>query len=126
MQHPETHQVTKTHGPRPAGQPDRCFYCNNLIGEEHKLHCVLRTRTVVLRVAFDIVQEVPEYWTQEKMEYHYGCRGHYCADNLLITINEQAKDTCSCDLHHATRYIREATLEDEVAWYGMPPDLEEK
>lgn len=125
MIHPETHVVTLTHGPRPAGPPDRCFYCREPVGGAHAPQCVLRLKTVVVRYSYEIVLDVPEHWKAGDLEYNRNM-GSWCADNGvddLRALVERLGDTaCTCDCFTAT-YVRDATAEDEAAQHVTAKDL---
>ena len=120
MEHPETHPVTEKHGPRPAGKPDRCFYCGRLVGEEHKEDCVMRSRTVVLQAVITYVDTVPENWTAEDIFNHRNL-GSWCANNLIDDLDRI--QGCLCGSVEIT-YIKEASVEEEQEW-GFE-DLQEK
>lgn len=126
MIHPETHKVTKAHGPRPAGAPDKCFYCGRSLDEEHEEDCVLRQRTVRLRVTFDIIKVVPEGWNKEAIENQFGGKWSYCMHNIAEIIGDGASNGCMCDWHISTELVEEASEEDELDWFGNILDLEEK
>lgn len=112
MKHPETHAVTATYGPRPAGPPDECFYCQVKVGGEHKPGCVLRQRTVVLRYSYDVVIAVPADWDKRMVEFHRN-DSSWCADNSLPELNRHAQSSCWCPQFTAS-FVREATAVDEV------------
>jgi hypothetical protein len=115
MNHPETHRVTPENGPRPAGQPDECFYCHEAVGDDHKPTCVLRDRTVVMRYVFEVVIVVPEHWTKEDIEFHRN-ESTWCADNAVhVDLQRLAEGHCLCP-NHTAEYVREATTEDEEGW----------
>lgn len=102
---------------RPNGEPDRCFYCGRMIGEEHKTDCVIRSKTVVVDFTFKTVLAVPEYWNEEQINYHYN-DGTWCADNILYDLLERASDVdCSCRICE-TKYVKDANREDEER-YGV-------
>lgn len=98
---------------RPAGSPDKCFYCGELKGQPHKPECVIRSKTVVIRLAVEYTIDVPESWTEEDIEFHRN-EGGWCADNALSEIGNILDRTgdCLCSLS-VTEYVREATPEDE-------------
>lgn len=112
MLHPETHTVTPENGPRPAGKPDECFYCNKKLGQEHTSDCVCRTRTVLLRYTFDVVEAFPATWTPEEIESSRN-ESTWCASSAIETL--QRIPGCLCS-HFKGQYIREATVNDEEAW----------
>lgn len=57
-----THLVTPENGPRPAGKPNECFYCEAKLGEEHRVGCVLRTKRVAVRAVIEYEVMIPEHW----------------------------------------------------------------
>ncbi len=75
-------------GIRPAGKPDRCFYCHRPIGQLHAADCV----TIVKDVAYDVRvlgQKVgvwtcpaPFFWTAHDCEFHKN-ESSWCANNAL-------------------------------------------
>ena len=100
------------YGVRPAGKPDECFYCGAKVGEQHKEDCVIRSRTVNVDFAIHMVMDVPEFWDEAQINYHYN-DGSWCASNLLnrLAIREHS-DRCLCNIANA-KYVGEATEEDE-------------
>jgi hypothetical protein len=102
---------------RPAGSPDRCFYCGRLLGERHKEDCVIRSKTVVVDFTIRTVLEVPEHWDNEQIDFHYN-DGTWCADNLLNELERRTENVrCLCDITEA-KYIKEANRKDEED-YGV-------
>ncbi len=101
------------HSIRPAGSPDRCFYCNQKISQEHKKDCVIRKRTVVMDFTIRMVLDVPEFWDNEDIEFKYN-DGSWCADNLIDMIDRDNKG-CLCP-YVTAKYIKEASEEDEDHW----------
>ncbi|WP_099467829.1 hypothetical protein [Konateibacter massiliensis] len=102
---------------RPAGKPDRCFYCGQLIGEQHKEDCVIRSKTVVVDFTFRTVLSVPECWDEEQICLHYN-DGSWCADNILSELDGRSeKMGCNCDIYKA-KFIRDADERDEEK-YGV-------
>lgn len=121
MRHPETHAITARHGPRPAGPPDRCFYCDGPVGAQHARDCVMRQRTVVVRMTVEYVVEVPENLPPDMIEFMRN-EGSWCATNALDELqpNEEEDPEGNCCLCHTTafEYVREATPEDEKSiWF---------
>lgn len=97
---------------RPAGVPDRCFYCNEPHGSQHKIGCAIRQRTVVVRAIIEYVVDVPEDWEQHDIEFHRN-DGSWCADNALTELDELSERAgCLCAVTRY-EYLREATKEDE-------------
>lgn len=108
MIHSETHMVTAKHGPRPAGEPDRCFYCGMMIGFEHRSDCVMRDRTVVLKFSIELVVRVPENWNKDDIEFHRN-ESSWCASNIIRELGDGNACLCSSKIE----YVREATERDE-------------
>lgn len=118
MKHPESHLVTETNGPRPAGKPTECFYCQQAIGQEHLGTCVCRHRTVIIEAHVSLAVSVPESWSESDINSYY--TGSSCGDNLLATIESAfAKDEensrCACDSIFG-QYVEEATAEQEARY----------
>lgn len=113
MDHPETHTVTLDNGPRPAGKPDRCFYCNQCIGELHTETCVLRNRTVVVRAVVEYVVRVPSSWSVEDILFHRN-DSSWCKSNLISELERIDGSVCLCG-SVLFEFVREATVEDELA-----------
>lgn len=113
-----THWLVADHGIRPAGPPDRCFYCDRKMGQEHKDGCVIRKRTVVVRYQIDLVVSIPEDCTADMINFRYN-ESTWCGDNLVDDIAAAAQRMedgpagCLCPVVHA-QYLREATEEDEA------------
>lgn len=113
-----THWLVADHGVRPAGPPDRCFYCGEQVGKEHKEGCVIRCRTVVVKFSIDLVVDVPEDWCPEMIESKYN-ESSWCADTFLMelegTIQRMNKNgDCLCGALRA-EFVREASEHDERA-----------
>lgn len=87
------------YGIRPAGEPDRCFYCHRQVGEFHKDGCVMITKPVKIKATLYCEIDVPQHWDKERIEYHFN-DGTWCADNLLNRLNreleERGTDFCLC------------------------------
>lgn len=106
------------HGIRPAGPPDRCFYCNAAKGDQHRAGCVIRSRTVTIRTVVDHVVDIPEDWERGTIDFSFN-ESSSCADNVIERLGElvmrlNEKSSCTCDLVRV-EYLREATEEDETA-----------
>ncbi len=100
---------------RPAGLPDRCFYCDAKLGDEHNIGWVMRERTVMVEFTIKMPVLVPEDWTQENMENHWNNSG-YCLSNMMNHVDE-IKRGCLCGCAWVA-YVGEATAEDEQ-YYGL-------
>ena len=98
---------------RPAGKPDRCFYCQRPFGEGHGPDCVIPQRTVVLKYTVTLVQSVPAHWTPHDIEFHRN-DGSWCANNLLGDLDHQVEeDHCLCNQVNV-EFVSEATAENEA------------
>lgn len=88
-------------GIRPAGKQDRCFYCNNKIGEQHKYNCVILRKKVKLRYCFDIEVEMPWYWDKELILFNRN-DGSWCASNAIEELEKLSNDIgCLCSIFKA-------------------------
>ena len=121
MLHPETHLVTKDNGPRPAGKPGECFYCNQPLGSEHRKDCVSRRRTIVVRYSIEVTICVPEIWDEATINFHRN-DSPWCADNVITELQRSPENRRLCDVTKA-EFVREATREDEER-FGIPEQLE--
>jgi hypothetical protein len=111
MIHPETH-IVKQEDIRLAGPQDKCLYCGSKIGELHKIDCVMRNKTVVIRATIDYVIEVPEFWDKDNIEFHRN-GSSWCASNFVSELEELDKNVgCLCSFVDF-EYVREATEDDE-------------
>ena len=108
---------------RPAGKPDRCFYCGELIGSQHKPECVIRQRTVVLDCTIRVVMPVPEDWDEEMINFHFN-ESSWCANNILETLSDHVEkgENCLCP-RTSIRYVEDATEEDEELWESGIEDV---
>ena len=61
-----------------------------------------------------MVLPAPESWNAEQIEHRYN-QGSWCADNLLAYIERWQNVTgkCMCS-NTVSKFIREATIEDEI------------
>jgi len=99
-------------GIRPAGKPDECFYCHEKLGGTHKPDCVIRQRTVVVRMTVDYVIDVPEHWTEDNIQFHRN-EGSWCSDNALSELEQlSGRAGCLCSFMEFS-YLREGTEKDE-------------
>jgi hypothetical protein len=98
---------------RPAGNPGECFYCNEEKGSTHSQDCVIRNRSVVVRMSVEYVVLVPESWTEKDIEWMRN-EGTWCALNGFIEVDNLMERTGECGCSRVTyAYVREATEEDE-------------
>ena len=108
MEKPETHVVTED-AVRPAGNPGECFYCHRPLGEQHVDNCVIRVRTVVVRLEAEVVIRQPASWTPKNINWHKS-DSSWCADNAIDWLTE--RPGCLCGKLKVS-YVREATAQDE-------------
>lgn len=104
---------------RPARADGTCFYCRAPLGAQHVQGCVIRSRTVVVRVEIDVVIAVPQDWTSESIDFHHN-EGSWCSNNMLEQLGEWAaadddcrRPACSCGAMTVT-YQREADENDDA------------
>jgi hypothetical protein len=102
------------HGIRPNGDPQQCFYCGAAKGAQHRMGCVIRDRTVVVRTIVEHVIAVPEDWERSTIEF---TDGSSCSDNRITALRDLVRrldnaDKCTCGMV-SIEYVREATSEDE-------------
>jgi hypothetical protein len=112
------HWAVGPHSVRPAGPPDRCFYCDATVGDQHRMGCVIRSRTVVVRTTIEHVVKVPEDWDSEAIEFSLN-ESSSCADNVIRDLDrlldrKEAVGSCLCDCV-TSEFVREATKSDEDA-----------
>jgi len=77
---------------RPASDKRECFYCNQPIGEIHKLDCVLINKKVKIRMIVEYEASVPASWDKNQIEFHRN-DGTWCANNA---IEEFDREDVSC------------------------------
>lgn len=80
-------------GIRPAGPPDRCFYCFQQVGQPHSDECYAVHRKVKVRYIFEIEVEMPYHWDEDDIESHRN-ESSWCASNGLREIIEQSRQGC--------------------------------
>jgi hypothetical protein len=105
------------YGIRPAGDPNKCFYCGVERGGVHRKDCVIRNRTIVMKMTVDLVLKVPEHWDIDMCNFHKN-ESSWCANNILPELERISEHFgCLCGLTKF-KYIREATKVDEDS-YGV-------
>lgn len=101
--------------------PSRCHYCRREIGSQHASDCVVRCRTVVIKLSIELVVPEPECFDAHHIEFRYN-EGSYCMSNMEGVISNLVgritpKGKCMCNLDHdeniKVEYLREATADDE-------------
>jgi hypothetical protein len=102
-------------GVRPAGSPNKCFYCGEPKGAPHAADCVIPQRTVVLAMTIEYVVSIPAYWDASQVEFHRN-DSSWCSANDLWLIADQAdaagENMCNTCGRTEFRFIREATEKD--------------
>ena len=102
----------KDYGIRPAGSPNHCFYCSAVKGDEHKVDCVIRSRTIVMKMEVEMVLKVPEDWDKKQCEFHRN-EGSWCSSNIIDELKRMDNELgCLCE-NTKFKFLREATEEDE-------------
>ncbi len=103
---------------RPAGPPDKCFYCNppRPIGEAHDDQCVIPDQTVVVDVTVRLVLRVPATFSSDEQEFFWN-DGSNCLDNQWCDILAWAaardeENSCMCNVMNI-KHVRCATEDDE-------------
>ena len=98
---------------RPASNPYECFYCHKPIGSAHRSECVASTRTVVVRLTYEVVVEKPRCWDADAIEFHMN-ESSRCANNCVSDLAswiESNDERCVCGVASA-EFVREATEKD--------------
>ena len=99
-------------GVRPAGSPDKCFYCGRAKGAPHKADCVIPQRSVVLEMKIKYVASVPAYWTEGDILFHRN-ESSTCSNNDIQLIARQAEadgpNICNSCSRTEVSFVREAT-----------------
>ena len=80
---------------RPAKMDGRCFYCNELIGSNHKLDCVLVQKKVKIKMTVEYEVDVPSSWNKENIEFHRN-EGTWCSNNAIDELETAFEKTCMC------------------------------
>ena len=108
----ETYKVRPDYGPRPAGKPDECFYCQRKVGDDHAEGCVMRKKAIVMRYSYEVTVLVPEDWDDHDAEFHRN-ESSSCADNTLddlskrLSVAVENSSPCWCGDFKA-KYLRDA------------------
>jgi len=95
--------------------PDSCVACGASIGTEHKEMCPVRSRTVVLKIVVELVDDVPEHWDTDLINDYYSSEcGTAQVSRAIKTAAIMGKGgNCLCGFVTST-YIREATSDEET------------
>lgn len=83
---------------RPA-KPDEngCFYCQQPIGQPHKIDCVLVCRKVKVKLVIEYEIVVPAFWNEHDVEFHRN-ESSWCKSNLISELEEVNKERCLCSI----------------------------
>lgn len=112
----------KDYGIRPAGSDYECFYCGVKKGNQHKEGCVIRKRTVVVKMEIEIVLDVPEDWDENFINFHKN-ESSWCASNIISELQRMDEKTgCLCEFTEF-KYLREASEEDEENFQVFVKDI---
>ena len=100
------YKVTKK-ATRPAGDDDRCFYCNKKIGDYHKKDCVLISKKAKVIATIEYEVDVPFTWKKHDIEFNRN-DGTWCASNIINELKElDKKEGCLC------QYIEYECIDDK-------------
>lgn len=90
------YKVTKK-AKRPALKENRCFYCNQKIGDYHKNDCVLLRKKVKIRAIIEYEVSMPSNFTKHDIEFSRN-EGSWCGSNIIEELEElNMKHDCLCD-----------------------------
>ncbi len=109
--------LVDTFAVRPAGHPSKCFYCDQVLGQYHLKNCVIRSKTIVIKIEMELVVDMPEINDKDFIEFMYNGEGSYCQNNIIDLINEtkERMNKCLCGFIDVS-YVRDATEEDEETY----------
>ena len=95
----------------------RCIWCKSILGEIHEPSCVVRQRSVIIKIEIVMERMVPESFSPGGIEFHMN-DSSWCASNIIDELQAMfgTNERCLCN-HFEGTYIREATEKDE-AMYG--------
>lgn len=85
---------------RPASDKRECFYCQQPIGENHKVDCVLIRRTVKVHMAIEFEREEPFSFGKELIEFGMN-ESSWCQSNILDELKryaEKRQNGCMCGM----------------------------
>ena len=89
-------------GIRPAGDKDKCFYCQQRVGRLHKKDCVIVTKKWRLKVTFTIEKDYPFIWDKHSVEFSLN-ESSSCSNNILNDIiAEASRNGCACSFCEST------------------------
>lgn len=83
---------------RPASNEEKCFYCQQPLGAEHKPDCVLVAKKVKVRAIIEYEVNVPAYWDKDQVEFQRN-DSSWCCDNMIGELeNLLGEDQCLCGI----------------------------
>lgn len=115
--------IVKESDIRPARMDGTCFYCRAPLHTSHTFGCVIRSKTVMVEVTFQILKVVPEDWDKHMIEFSMNDSSS-CCNNLVTNLSDQVErmdmkeGSCMC-YHTKGKFLRDATQEDEDT-FGVP------
>lgn len=90
-------------GIRPAGEPDKCFYCGQSVGAPHGDKCAVVEKLVRVKYTVEVEIYVPYFWEASDVEFHRN-HGSWCASNVTQDIESYGsrqqkdnEDACLCN-----------------------------
>ena len=95
------------------GKETRCIWCKSVLGDIHEPSCVVRQRSVIVKIEIEMERMVPEDCTSEMVEFLMN-GSSWCASNIIHELQAMfgTSERCLCNYFNGT-YLREATKEDE-------------
>jgi hypothetical protein len=99
-------------GPRPAGKPDECFYCNQRVSTPHLPDCVCLKKWVKVTFSVTTLMAVPEVWDDAQIKFSKD-GSSWCKNNLIEHLAEMHADDKPCLCEYASiAEVKPATAED--------------
>lgn len=96
-----------------------CAHCHEAKGSGHAVDCVVRKRTVVVRVSVELVIAEPETWDAGMIEFFHN-ESSSCASNVASELEQffdvmskEQSPACPCGFV-SVAYVREASEENEL------------
>jgi hypothetical protein len=86
---------------RSASTKNRCFYCHQSIGDEHKNDCILLKKKHIIQVQIELEMDMPASWDKESIEFFLN-EGSWCSDNITIYIEKVMETGCLCGITTCT------------------------
>ena len=114
MDLPETDHV-RPEDARPAGSPDECVYCHAKVGAQHNNGCSVISKSVVVRISYEVVATVPRDWDKGLISFFFSGGGSRCKNNDLEALAkwaaEHEDEACVCEVTVA-EFVRDADQDD--------------